>query len=226
MGGGDRKARMEEERRKQAKAAAKVARKEAEKERNALFNEALLAVEKKQTTKTKGESTAIGRDASVAANEKKGTSRAMKMMFQMDAKEMEERLREDPNYVPTLEDEVEAQRQKMFEDFKKSGKKGTPVTPETLKEWQEKKRKKKAEAAKKLVEAESRKKKGGKGLSVLSGRQLYEYNQKLFNDNDDGNDNGENNNVDTVTDVAEKVQENLFLDGDDDDLDLDDLDDE
>lgn len=224
MGGGDRKARMEEERRKQAKQASKIAKKEAEKERNALFNEALLAVNKKKTTKTKGESNAIGRDASAAAAEKKGTSRAMKMMFQMDAKEMEERLKEDPNYVPTLEDEVEAQRQTMFEEFKKGGRKGTPVTQETLKVWQEKKRKRKVEAAKKLVEAESRKKKGGKGLSVLSGRQLYAYNAKLFKDEE--KDKNEFEKIDAVTDVVEKVQENLFLDEDDDDIDLDDLDDD
>lgn len=233
MGVNERKQRMEEERKKQERAARKAAKKEAEKERNAMFNEALLAVNKKKTTKLKSASEAKGRDAAAAENEKKGTSRAMKMMFQMDAKEMEERLREDPNYVPTLEDEVEAQRQKMFEEFKKSGKKGTPVTEESLKAWQEKKRKKRAAEAKKLVEAESRKKKGGKGLAVLSGRQLYEYNANLFKDDEgagDNNNDGTDNKMDssdTVAEVADRVQSDLFLEGDDDDLDdLDDLDDE
>jgi hypothetical protein len=102
-------------------------------------------------------------------------------MFQMDAQEMEQKLKEDPNYIPTLEDEVEAQRQRKVAELKAAGK-GTPVTPETFQAWQEAKRKRKAEEAKKLVEAELKKKKGGKGLSVLSGRALYEYNRDLFLD--------------------------------------------
>jgi len=226
MGGISHRERVEKEQKKQEKMANKQARKQAEKERNALFNDALLAVNKKKTTKLKGESSAVGRDASAAANDKKNTSRAMKMMFQMDAKEMEEKLREDPNYVPTLEDEVEAKRQELFERLKKTGKKGTPVTPETLKAWQEKKRKRKAEAAKKLVEAESRKRKGGKGLSVLSGRELYEYNSKLFKDKEEDEkrvlDEDKIPASDAVEVVAEKVQEELFLDGDDDLSDIDD----
>ena len=100
----------------------------------------------------------------------------------MDAQEMEERLKEDPNYVPTLEDEIESQRQKKVAELKLSGK-GTPVNPETFAAWQDRKRKRKLEANKKLLEAEMKKKKGGKGLGVLSGRALYEFKQELFADN-------------------------------------------
>jgi hypothetical protein len=171
----------------------------------------------------------------------------MKMMFQMDAKEMEEALKSDPNYVPTLEDEVELQRQRKLQELKNKGIKGTPVTEKSFKEWQERKRKLKADTAKKLVEAELKKKKGGKGLSVLSGRDLYEYKKELFKDDDDatddihdqnqrgGNDNDEEKKsssddydaAQVVASVTEKVQSNLFLEGDDDELeDLDDLDDE
>ena len=82
-----------------------------------------------------------------------------------------------------------------------------------------------------MVQMELKKKKGGKGLSVLSGRDLFEYKRDLFKDDDDAND------VDVgllsedveeeILEVAEKVQSNLFLDGDDGDLDdLDELDDE
>lgn len=128
----------------------------------------------------------------------------------------------------------------MVEDLKKSGKKGTPVTEESFKAWQERKRKRRAEESKKLVEAEMRKKKGGKGLAVLSGRALYEYKRDLFKDEEEGTSlpseakdqpgtttNGNGATAD-VNDVVAKVQENLFLEGgDDDDLDdLDDLDDE
>ncbi len=52
-----------------------------------------------------------------------------------------------PNYVPTLEDKIEAERQKKVADLKKNGSKGTPVTPESFAVWQEKKRKRKQEEA-------------------------------------------------------------------------------
>jgi hypothetical protein len=113
------------------------------------------------------------------------------------------------------------------EEMKKSGK-GTPVTPESFGVWQDRKRQKRAEAAKKLVETELRKKKGGKGLAVLSGRDLYEYKKDLFtvadataeSKNEDENKLAESN----VEEVAAKVESDLFLEGDDDDL--DDLDDD
>ena len=68
-----------------------------------------------------------------------------------------------------------------------------------------------------------KKKKGGKGLSVLSGRELYDYKKDLFKDQDDGDDAvPDNGQVKGVEAVAEKVEKDLFL-GDDD---LDDLDDD
>mmetsp|Transcript_8794 Transcript_8794/g.20337 ORF Transcript_8794/g.20337 Transcript_8794/m.20337 type:complete len:294 (-) Transcript_8794:111-992(-) len=238
LNSGDPKQRKLDEQRKKAKADAKARKKALEEERNALFGEALMAVQKKNkaggANQKDGRVEAKGRDGN-DADAKKGTSRAMKMMFQMDAKEMADKLREDPNYVPTLEDEIESKRQQKVEELKRSGKKGTPVTEESFRLWQERKRKRKAEEAKKLVEAELKKKKGGKGLAVLSGRALYEYKRDLFVDDEDvekrkeeeeKNENGGENktNDQEVAQVAAKVQENLFLDGDDDDL--DDLDDD
>lgn len=101
MNTGNRRERQAEEQRKKQKAQMK-ARKKAEKdELNALFGEALLAVKSKKTTSQKdGKTEAKGRDANDAAA-KKGTSRAMKMMYQMDAKEMEDRLREDVSVLNT-----------------------------------------------------------------------------------------------------------------------------
>lgn len=87
MNGGDAKKRKEEEQRKQAAKARKALKKAQEEERNALFGEALLAVKKKTTTKMKGQNEAKGRDHDEKP-EKAGTSRAMKMMFQMDATEV------------------------------------------------------------------------------------------------------------------------------------------
>lgn len=143
--------------------------------------------------------------------------------------------------MPTLEDEIEMQRQKKVAELKKAGK-GTPVTPESFAVWQERKRQKRAAEARKMVEAEMKKKKGGKGLSVLSGRALYEYKKELFDDrDDDANDSGDdesppqenngthNNDKAVVTkddketaqveQVAAQVQSELFLEGDDEDLD-------
>lgn len=83
-------------------------------------------------------------------------------------------------------------------ELKASGKAGTPVTAETFAAWYHQKRQRKLEAAKLLVEAELKKKKGGKGLGVLSGRALFEYKRELFKDADandgdgaDGEDRGE-----------------------------------
>uniref|UniRef100_A0A6T6H7B8 ZC3H15/TMA46 family C-terminal domain-containing protein n=1 Tax=Craspedostauros australis TaxID=1486917 RepID=A0A6T6H7B8_9STRA len=214
----DRRTRMEEEKRKQMRKDHKLRKKAEEAERNALFGEALLAVKKKKTTNQKdGKQEAKGRDGN-DESAKKGTSRAMKMMYQMDAQEMEDRLKEDPNYVPTLEDEIESERQKKVAELKKSGQ-GTKVTPESFAAWKEKKRKRRAEEARKKVEAEFKKKKGGKGLAILSGRDLFEYKRELFDkDLEDGAADKQ------VDDVAAKVQSDLFLEGDDDDL--DDLDDD
>lgn len=241
----DSRSRREDEAKKKAKAANK-ARKKAEKaEQDALFGEALMFGKKKKALDSKaGKVEAKGRDHD-DDDKKGGTSRAMKMMYQMDAKEMADRLKEDPNYVPTLEDEIEAQRQAMVAKLKASGKKGTPVTPETFAAWQERKRKKHADEAKKLVEAELKKKKGGKGLSVLSGKDLFEYKKELFRDDDEALDGieeesrppsraesgvsgEEKKSADAAVEAAaEQVQSDLFLEGDDDDLDeLDDLDDD
>jgi hypothetical protein len=49
-------------------------------------------------------------------------------------------------------------------ELKAKGIKGTPITEESFKAWQERKRKKREAEAKKLVEKELKKKKGGKPL--------------------------------------------------------------
>jgi hypothetical protein len=239
MNGGDPKKRKEDELRKRNHAAKKAMKKAKEEERNALFGEALLAVKKKTTTKTKAGTTALGRDHN-DTKEKSGTSRAMKMMFQMDATEMDQALKADPNYVRTIEDDIELERQKKLNELKEKGIKGTPITHETFKAWLERKRKKKEEAARKLVDAELKKKKGGKGLSVLSGRELFTFKKDLFKDDENAGDNfedtkegsnadGESRLVDEedagVEQISDKVKSELFLD-EDDDVDLDDLDDE
>jgi len=142
------------------------------------------------------------------------------------------------------------ERQKKVVELKKAGL-GTPITPETFAVWQEKKKQLRKEKARKKVEMELRKKKGGKGLAVLSGRDLYEYKAELFRDRDDddhdsgsedegkptvaatsttttttdapaGSGSGTEENKENGNDadeVAAQVQSNLFLEGEDDELD-------
>lgn len=219
MNSGDPKLRKLEEQRKQHKEEMKARKKAAKEEQDALFGAALLAVQKKSNQPSAAKVEAKGRDHNEETGTK-STSRAMKLMYQMDAQEMSEKLKQDnPNYVPTLEDEIEQQRQDKVKQLQG---KGTPVTPETFAAWKERKRKQKAEAVQKTVEQEFKKKKGGKGLSVLSGRDLYEYKKELFVDREDD----EVVNVVSETKVeqlAEHVNQELFLQEDDD---LDDLDDD
>jgi hypothetical protein len=246
--GTDAQTRAREHALKEEKAAKKAYKKAKEAEQAALFGEALLAVSKKgagqKFAKDEGKVEAKGRDYDDGTQKKGGTSHAMKLMYQMDAQEMEDKLKEDPNYIPTLEDKVEAQRQAKLKELKASGVKGTPVTEETFKAWQDRKRKRKVVQIKKLVEAEMKKKKGGKGLSVLSGRELYNYKKELFKDQDgegdlvmdtkreqeeeekEGEEKSSMNSAAVlgVDLVAQRVETELFLDGDD--VDLDDLDDD
>ncbi len=77
----------------------------------------------------------------------------------------------------TLEDLIEEQRATLASQ----GKKGTPVTEESLAKWKaDRKAKQRADEIKlferKLVE------KGKKGLNVLSGRALYDYDSSIFKD--------------------------------------------
>ena len=74
MNSGDTRQRKLEEQRKKA----------AKDEQDALFNEALMAVSKKTSTSQKdGKVEAKGRDGDEEGTNKKSTSRAMKMMYQM-----------------------------------------------------------------------------------------------------------------------------------------------
>ena len=54
------------------------------------------------------------------------------------------------------------------------------------------------------VEAELKKKKGGKGLSVLSGKDLFQYNRELFVDDDEADD----QQYDRQSDAEEDEDEN------------------
>ena len=80
----------------------------------------------------------------------------------------------------TIEDIIEEQRSKLLSD----GKMGTPVTAETFAKWRASKLLQRQQEAEARMKAEQSKKKGGKGLSVLSGKELFNYNSSLFIDDD------------------------------------------
>jgi hypothetical protein len=73
---------------------------------------------------------------------------------------------------------IEEERAQL--DFSKC----TPVTVETFSKWKEE-QKKKREAAVEEKRVEAAKKQGGKGLGVLSGRDLFTYDPSLFVDDDE-----------------------------------------
>lgn len=79
----------------------------------------------------------------------------------------------------TLEDIIEAQRAKLAAE----GKEGTPVTAETFKIWREAKVARKQAEAVARMKANEKKKGKGKG-SILSGKELFNYNSSLFVDDD------------------------------------------
>ena len=78
----------------------------------------------------------------------------------------------------TIEDIIEEQRAKLLAN----GEPGTPVTNESFATWRAAKLAKRQEDAVARMKAEQTKKKGGKGLSVLSGKELFKYDSSLFVD--------------------------------------------
>jgi hypothetical protein len=81
----------------------------------------------------------------------------------------------------TIEDMIDEQRARLQAE----GKAGTPITEITFNIWRKEKLEKRQKLAEERVKIEQSKKKGGKGLSVLSGRELFKYDSTLFKDDTD-----------------------------------------
>lgn len=80
----------------------------------------------------------------------------------------------------TAEDIIEEQRAKFLAE----GKTGTPVTEASFTIWRKAKLAKRQQEAEARALAELSKKKGSKGLSVLSGKELFQFNKDLFVDDE------------------------------------------
>ncbi len=206
------------------KKAMKEAKKRQEDELAALFDEALLVGGKRGK-------------AGAQAGEKGGThvavdGRIRKAQETVVVQEEEK----------TMEDLIEEQRAALAAQ----GKKGTPVTEESLAKWKADRKAKKRADERMLVERKVAEK-GKKGLNVLSGRALYEYDSSIFKDDANAADKEElqqqRENCEeelqtgvsdttaagkTITavqgeevDVLKGVQKDVFLQDDDDVNDLD-----
>eukprot|EP00752_Nemacystus_decipiens_P009197 g8216.t1 len=149
---------------KSKKMASKEAKKAQEAELAALFDEALLTGVKKGGAAGKGKTPAV-------AVETKPKVVQETIIIEQGEK--------------TLEDLIEEQRAKLHRE----GKKGTPVNEETLAKWIADRKAKKLAEERRKVQAEMKKKNKGKGLSVLSGRALFDYDANLFVDDADAADN-------------------------------------
>eukprot|EP00630_Chrysocystis_fragilis_P005734 CAMPEP_0197389872 /NCGR_PEP_ID=MMETSP1165-20131217/2005_1 /TAXON_ID=284809 /ORGANISM="Chrysocystis fragilis, Strain CCMP3189" /LENGTH=277 /DNA_ID=CAMNT_0042915319 /DNA_START=33 /DNA_END=866 /DNA_ORIENTATION=+ len=215
--GGDAQRDKQREEKKQAK----LLRIQQEQELKALFSEALSINVKKSDLRKK-------KNVPDAQPEKGG---GQKQSDHYDEAWAEAELaKQEPSAEKSLEQMIEEQREAM----RKEGKEGTPVTAESFAAWKRRKAERLREEQEAILKAEQLKKKGGKGLSVLSGKQLFAHDASLFVDDDDAQDKDAYERRDdedpdpAPPDVAAAVGDaSLYLNDDPGDLDdLDDLDDD
>lgn len=233
---------LQQEKKRQERQAARAAKKQQEEELKALFGAALAVGGKKKATKYANQQESEEKPAAVDVPEEKKLTAQEALALQQKEKE-DARAHSGPVFeqvayvvaeeVWTIENIIEEKRAELAA----KGIVGTPVTEESFARWKEARRLRRLEENAKKVQEEQKKKKGGKGLSVLSGKALFEYDPTLFVDDDEAMDKGDEaqfpRNMDAEIDDggpaggAEQkdgngvqVQEGLFADDDDD---LDDL---
>jgi len=84
---------------------------------------------------------------------------------------------------------MEAERQRIVENHKQNATEGTPVTEESFQSWQEERNRKRGKNPIPRNEpTEPKNIQGGKEAAVLSGRDLFHFNQDLFFDDNDDDD--------------------------------------
>lgn len=196
---------------KDAKKEQQIAKELQEEEMRILFNEGISNQfgKKKSTAKSTAEQMGISEASKEVAKILDG--------FSSDSDSDEEDLQfneifvEEENTVievfreKTIEDIIEEQRAKLAAD----GKTGTPVTAESFAIWRQAKLAKRQADAEARMKLEQTKKKGGKGLSVLTGKELFNYNASLFVDDDAAIDQAEEAEMNAETRVLEKEKEDL-----------------
>lgn len=171
---------------KEAKKEAKLAKQLQEEELRLLFNEGI--------TNQFGKKKSKGADAAAALGLTEANKAVSEFLEGMssDSESDSDDDKDGPVYITVDEAPTEVFREKTIEDLideqRKTlaslGKVGTPVTSESFAKWRAGKLLQRQAAAEAKLKAEQTKKKGGKGLSVLSGKELFSYNASLFVDDD------------------------------------------
>lgn len=188
---------------KEAKEQTKIAKKLQEEELRVLFNDGLVNEFGKSKSKASASAASLG--VTAASKEMQELLEGFSDDSDSDNEDNEKRKTtymdsdSDNDVVfreKTIEDIIEEQRAKLALD----GKQGTPVTAESFATWRKAKLEKKQADAEERMRLEALKKKGGKGLSVLSGKELFNFNASLFVD-DDG----------ALNDEDEKLYNSEFL---------------
>ena len=199
----------DKEKAKEAKKEAKLAKQLQEEELRILFNEGISG----QFGKKKNKSSNIAEKLGIAEQSKEVA--ALLEQFSSDSEsdddandgviylEDDEPVAVEVFREKTIEDIIEEQRQKLAAE----GKVGTPVTAESFAKWRAAKLAKRQADAEAKVKAELTKKKGGKGLSVLSGKELFNFNAALFVDDDAAIDATEENALSADTKRSEEEAE-------------------
>ena len=200
----------DKEKAKEVKKEAKLAKQLQDEELRILFNEGISG----QFGKKKNKSSNVAEKLGIAEQSKEVA--ALLEQFSSDSESDDD----DPNdgviYLDddepvavevfrekTIEDIIEEQRAKLASE----GKVGTPVTAESFAKWRAAKLAKRQADAEAKVKIELTKKKGGKGLSVLSGKELFNFNAALFVDDDAALDATEENALSADTKRSEEEAE-------------------
>jgi len=164
------------EKRAAEKKQAKMVRIAQEQELKALFSEALSINVKKSDLKKKKDAASSGGGGGGAS---KGGGPSDHYDDAWAEAELAKVSKDDTDATALrLDQRIEQQR----EDMRKKGVKGTPVTAESFAAWKKRKAERLRAENEAALRAEQLKKKGGKGLSVLSGKDLFAIDASLFVD--------------------------------------------
>jgi hypothetical protein len=185
---------LERERAKELKREAKLAKQLQEEQMRLLFQEAIGGQYGMKKSKAQANAAALGLNSA-----RKEVTEFLETLESEDSEDYDSSDDDFASSPMAMEEEedntaggVEVFREKSIEDIieeqraklQAEGKKGTPVTEESFMKWRQDKLARKRADMETRVKAEQSKKKGGKGLSVLSGKELFSYNASLFVDDE------------------------------------------
>lgn len=204
---------LEAKKAKTQKESAKIAKQMADEELRLLLNEGVSNQFGKKKTKAKEEAEAMGLTEAIID---------LDLLSDSDDDEAPEQIDETPTIQNNVTDFVEVEaievfKEKTLEDMIEEqrarlaaqGKVGTPVTAETFAIWRAGKLAKRQAEAEARMKEMSKKKGSNKGLSALSGKELFNYNSSLFVDDDGAVDQEEETHYQNEQKAQEEREEAL-----------------